>query len=180
LCLLSLSLFCLLAHALLGEQAVASEGLGFIADQAGVLETRFGPLARHSFVWAGIAVLFSTELGVLDAVTRVVVDLLKTSYLRKSERWTLSRLYFCVLWAFIGSGVLILATGFDDPLDLLVRSAALNAVVMFLYSGLLLVLGWRCFEPPLRPGPLRVVALCVSFAFFGYFSVVTILEQLRG
>lgn len=180
LCLLSLALFCLLAHALLGVQGAPAEGLGFVADQGAALEARFGPLARHGLVWVGIAVLLSTELGILDAVTRVAVDLLKSSFLRESAFWTLSRLYLAVLWGFIASGVLILATGFDDPLDLLVRSAALNAVVMFLYSGLLLVLGWRCFAPPLRPGLLRSAALCASFAFFGYFSVVTILDQLRA
>jgi hypothetical protein len=178
LCLLSLSLFCLLAHALLGVQGAPTEGLGFVADQGAVLETRFGPLARHGLVWVGIAVLFSTELGILDAVTRVAVDLLKSSFVRDSAFWTLSRLYFAVLWGFIASGVLILATGFDDPLDLLVRSAALNAVVMFLYSGLLLVLGLRCFAPPLRPSPLRIAALCAAFLFFGYFSAITLLDQL--
>ncbi len=179
LCLLSLSLFCLITHALLGSGSGASpEGFSFIADQADVLEERFGAAARNAFLWAGIAVLFSTELGILDAVTRVTVDLLKGTWLLEHSRWTVSRLYFTVLWSFIAFGVAVLLAGLDQPLTLLVISAALNAVVMFLYSGLLLWLGWRCFGGPLRPGPVRVAALCLSFVFFGTFSVITIADRV--
>ncbi|MCZ6781958.1 MAG: Nramp family divalent metal transporter [Proteobacteria bacterium] len=177
LCVLSLCLFCLLTHALLGEGAEVAEGLRFIDDQGAVLEERFGALARHAFIWAGIAVLFSTELGLLDAVSRVVVDLIATGLLRGNSRFSLSQLYIMTLWTFIAFGVGVLALGLDQPLQLLVLSASLNAVVMFLYSGLLLWLGWRCFEPPLRPGPVRVAALCTSFLFFGYFSAITIADR---
>jgi hypothetical protein len=180
LCLLSLSLFCLLTHSLIGVRGEAPEGFSFIADQAAVLDDQFGAAARRAFIWAGIAVLFSTELGILDAVTRVVVDLVKATWLLDDDRWSVSRLYFTVLWGFIGFGVAVLWAGLDQPLTLLIISAALNAVVMFLYSGLLVWLGWRCFEPPVRPGPLRIAALCVSFVFFGGFSVITLVDRLGG
>ena len=58
----------------------------------------------------------------------------------------------------------MLTAGLDRPLTLIILSAALNGFVMFLYSGLLLWMNWRSFEPPLRPSPLRVVALLSSFA----------------
>ena len=51
----------------------------------------------------------------------------------------------------IAFGLAVLLAGFVQPLFLLVLSAALNAVVMFLYSALLLWLNWRSFSPPLRP-----------------------------
>ena len=73
---------------------------------------------------------------------------------------------------------MVLSAGFNQPLQLLVLSASLNAIVMFLYSGLLIWLNVRSFEAPLRPSPLRIAALCGSFLFFGYFSVITIADQL--
>jgi hypothetical protein len=173
--LLTLALFCLLAPALLEPGAPLGEDLDFLRAEAATIEARFGAAARHAFLVLGFAVLFSTELALLDAVARVAADLL---VLRLGGRVTISWLYFAVVWAMIGFGIAVLFAGFVQPLSLLVLSAALNAVVMFLYSGLLLWLNWRTFAPPLRPSPLRVAALLVSTAFFGYFSALTLADQL--
>ncbi|KAA3614235.1 MAG: hypothetical protein DWQ01_00605 [Planctomycetota bacterium] len=180
LCLISLTLFCLLTHALLGENTELGEGLGFIEAEAAALEQRFGGWARHLFLWTGVVVLLTTELGVLDAVTRVTVDVVKLTFLRENPRWTPTRLYFIILWSLIGFGILVLSLGMDQPMQLLVISAVLNATVMFLYSGLLLWLGLTTFRGPLRPGPIRIAALAFSFCFFGYFTVVTLIDKLSS
>ncbi len=179
LCVLSLALFCTITYALLETGAPVAEGFGFIREQGSALATRFGPAAELTFFAAGIAVLFSTELALLDAVTRVVADVIHASTLRESRRWTLSRLYFAVLWSFIAFGVVVLVAGLDQPLTLLVLSASLNAGVMFLYSGLLLWLNLGAFRGALRPHPARMLALAVSLVFFGYFSALTLADRLR-
>ena len=176
LCLLSLSLFCLIASTLLGNAPVAS-GLGFIADEAAALEARFGVGARYAFFGIGIAVLFTTELALLDAVARVAADVLKLGILRSSSL-TLSQFYFIVVWTIIAFGIAVLVAGFDRPLALLVLSATLNGFVMFLYAGLLLWMNTRSLRGPLRPSPLRIAALVGAIAFFGYFSVLTLFDQL--
>ena len=50
--------------------------LEFIRGEALGLEARFGAASGDLFLLLGIAVLFSTELAVLDAVARVTGDLL--------------------------------------------------------------------------------------------------------
>ncbi len=177
LCLLSLALFCLLAGTLLEPGASVSEGFGFIRDEARELERRFGPMGSGVFLGLGIAVLFSTELALLDAVARVAADLLKVGYFG-SHPVSVSRLYFGVVWAMIAFGILVIASGFDQPLLLIVLSASLNGLVMFLYSGLLLWMNWTSFRGPLRPHPIRLLALLGSLVFFGYFSVRTLAVQL--
>jgi hypothetical protein len=177
LALLSLALFCLLAHALVGSDVVLDEGLGFLRAEAASIDARFGAVGRLTFMGLGVVVLFSTELALLDAVSRVAADLLSVQL---EGRVALSRLYFGAVWTLIVFGIVVLLVGFDQPLALLVLSAALNGAVMFLYSGLLLWLNWRSFEPPLRPSPLRAAALVVCFAFFGYFSVLTLVDRLGG
>ncbi|MEE8558223.1 MAG: Nramp family divalent metal transporter [Myxococcota bacterium] len=177
--LLSLALFCLITYSLFATPGEVSPGFGFIQDQAGILGERYGALAQHCFVWGGIAVLFSTELALLDAVSRVVADLVKVTFLSQQHRWSLSRLYFAFLWGFILFGVAILAVGLTQPLQLLIVSASLNAIVMFLYSGLLLVLNLNAFRPPIRPGWSRIAALVAAFGFFGYFSFLTIGSQIQ-
>jgi hypothetical protein len=179
LALVSLAIFCLLAGALLEPGAAVKDGFGFIRDEAAAIESRFGGAARHVFLFVGIAVLFSTELALLDAVARVAADLLAVGAFR-GRGVSLSKLYFAVVWLLIGFGIAVLAFGFDQPLVLLVLSAALNGVVMFLYSGLLLWLNLASFDPPLRPSPVRIAALAAAFLFFGYFSVATIADRVGG
>ena len=83
-----------------------------------------------------------------------------------------------MVWAIIAFGILVIASGFDQPLLLIVLSASLNGLVMFLYSGLLLWMNWTSFRGPLRPHPIRLLALLGSLVFFGYFSVRTLAVQL--
>ncbi|MBW2282755.1 MAG: Nramp family divalent metal transporter [Deltaproteobacteria bacterium] len=177
LCVLSLALLCVITWSLLEPGAPVGEGFGFIREQANALSTRFGPGAEWTFLCAGIAVLVSTELALLDAVTRVVADVVHASLLRDSPRWTLSRLYIAILWGFIAFGVAVLLVGLDQPLTLLVLSSSLNAGVMFLYSGLLLWLNASSFSGPLRPSPARMAALVVALLFYGYFSALTLADQ---
>jgi hypothetical protein len=179
LALLSLALFCLLAATLLPPGGEVGAGFDFIAAEAAAIEARFGGWARHLFLGTGMAVLFSTELALLDAVGRVSADLLKVGIeVELGRRPSLSWLYFAVVWGLIVFGVLVLLAGFDQPLVLLVLSAALNGAVMFLYSGLLLWLNVSSFRGPLRVQPLRIAALLLSLCFFGYFSVLTLVDRL--
>jgi hypothetical protein len=177
LCLASLALFCLIAATLLGSDAVVSEELGFVREEAAELERRFGPLWRRVFLGIGVAVLFTTELAMLDVVGRVASDILKVAFFFDRGP-SLSRLYFGVVWGMIAFGVVVLLVGFDKPLSLLILAAALNGFVMFLYSGLLLWLNVRSFRGLLRPHWVRIAALGGSFLFFGYFSVLVLVDRL--
>jgi hypothetical protein len=177
LCLLSLALFCLLAAALLEPGAQVADGFGFIRDEARAVEAHLGAPGRIVFVAVGIAVLFSTELALLDAVARVSADLLKAGPFRRTSLG-LSWLYFAILWGMIAFGAAVLLSGFDQPLSLIVLSASLNGFVMFLYSGLLLWLNVGSFRGELRPHPVRIAALVGSLLFFGYFSAITLADKL--
>ncbi len=129
------------------------------------------------FLGIGIAVLFTTELALFDSVARVTSDILKVAFF-PGRGPSLSRLYFAVVWGMIAFGVVVLLAGFDQPMSLLILSAALNGFVMFLYSGLLLWLNVRSFRGPLRPHWVRMLALAGSFLFFGYFSVLILIDRL--
>lgn len=179
LCLVSLVLFCLVAHALLGIRPDSVQSMSFIRDQGLALEDRFGGWARHVYLIGGILVLFSTEFALLDAVSRVAADTLKASpLLARSSGWTLSRVYFAVLWTIITFGVVVLLVGFSKPFSLIILAASLNGGVMFLYSGTLLWLNAVTFKGPLRPNPLRLAALAGSCAFFGWFTWLTLVDKL--
>jgi hypothetical protein len=172
---------CLLAATLLPSGEAVGAGFDFIRAEADAIHARFGAVGRRVFLATGVAVLFSTELALLDAVGRVTADLLKVAIrVHLGRQASLSWLYFGVVWGLIAFGAVVLLAGFDQPLVLLVLSASLNGFVMFLYSGLLLWLNGTSFRGPLRMHPVRVVALLGSLLFFGYFSALTAFDLLAG
>lgn len=138
-----------------------------------MLEANFamGTVLKYGFLIMGIAILLTTELGVLDAVARISTDIVKVNYLRENNNWSMSKLYFCFLWGEILIGVgIILLLGMAQPLRLVIISAAMNGFVMFIYSLILLYMNNKILSRCLSMSPLRFLVIVWSCAFFGYFS----------
>ncbi|MGA9749808.1 MAG: Nramp family divalent metal transporter, partial [Nocardioides sp.] len=155
----------------------ADESFDFIQVQGEALKDDYGSWLGTTFWLIGSVVLFSTNLTVLDMVARLTADVLKTGALRENDRWSESRLYFVTVWLMILFGSMILLSGIDQPLVLLVIASALNGLVMFIYSMLLLKLnrGVLPREIGLRGG--RLVAIIWAVAFYGFFSIVLLWDQ---
>ena len=126
-----------LRHVGVGSDA---ESFDFIELQGEALQDDQGAWLGTVFWLIGSVVLFSTNLTVVDMIGRLTADALKTTTLRDNDKWSESRLYFITVWAMILFGSMILLSGVDQPLVLLVIAAALNGLVMFVYSILLLQL----------------------------------------
>jgi hypothetical protein len=173
LCLLALVAYSLLydasGHLKPGMEQFGS-GFTFIWGEATVLAARAVWL-KWAFLICGVAILLTTELGVLDAVARVCADIVKTNYCPQSTQWSVSKLYFLLLWGEIGLGIIILANVLSEPRLLILLASALNGAVMFLYSLILLYMNNRIISRNLAMSPLRFVAIVWSCAFFGYFTM---------
>ena len=170
--LISYSLFYDATGALVPGMERFGEGMSFVWGEAELLAERpMGAALRVGFLCMGAAILLTTELGILDVVARISTDIVKVNFLRSSERWTSSRLYFCFLWGEILLGVIILLLpNLNKPMLLIVTSAAMNGGVMLIYSGILLYMNCKVLPKRLSMRPVRVVAIVWSCAFFGYFS----------
>jgi hypothetical protein len=131
-----------------------------------------GPL----FWGIGAFSLLAASMGIVDYTSRVAADILKVNYLRRSKV-SESRLYFALVWGLVLIGCGILLLGLDQPLLLLVISACVGGVMMFVYSILLLVMNRRSLPQAIRVRSYRVAALVFSACFFGVLSVITIIEQ---
>ncbi len=153
------------------------ESFDFIKVEGEALKVSEGDWLGTAFWLIGSVVLYSTNLTVLDMVGRLTADVLKTGALRDNESWSESRLYFITVWGMILVGSVILLVGVDQPLVLLVIASALNGVVMFIYSVLLIQLnrGVLPREIGLKGG--RFAALIWAVAFYGFFSVVLLIDQ---
>lgn len=186
--LLAYSLFYTPEGTLRPEAQGFGEDLNFIWGEARLIEASFsaplvGRLFRTLFLLMGVALLLTTELGVLDATVRISTDILKVNYLRDNPRWSQSRLYFVLLWSEILAGTAILLAGeyypgFRQPLFLLKTSAAMNGGVMFIYTVILLYLNAKILPRSIAIGPGRFVAMIWGAGFFGYFTLLALKEEV--
>ena len=183
-CVLCLVLLTLIAYTIFYDSegrikpGLESFGRGtqFLLAQAREIETYLGRAPKVAFFIMGIAILFTTELGVLDAASRISTDIVKVNWLRDNPRWTEGRLYFLFLWGTILAGSLILVvqsfrgSGSVESLGLFKAAAAMNGAVMFFYSGLLLYLNRKALPAPIRMSNGRALILVWSVLFFGFFT----------
>jgi uncharacterized membrane protein len=180
-CVFSITIFSTLAYSTLYGRSI-SEGanLAFIRAEGEALKTVVAPWFGTFFWIFGALSLVLVALGVIDYISRIFADVLKTVYLQNSQRWTESRMYFLVVWSTIAAGSIILLSGFNQPLFLLVVSACLNGMVMFVYSILLIQLNRRGLPPALRVRGLRLGMLIFATVFYGFFSGWLVLVQVRS
>ncbi|MGH3358941.1 MAG: Nramp family divalent metal transporter [Nocardioidaceae bacterium] len=176
---ITLLVFMAVTYATLGVGGQAQD-FDFIKLQGEALGDQWGSWLSTFFWLTGTVVLFSTNFAVLDMVGRVTADVLKTGPLRENTRWSESRIYVSMVWIEIAFGSIILLSGMDQPLVLLVIASALNGLVMFVYSVLLLKLnrGVLPREIGLKGGRLVVIGWAVLF--YGFFSVILLIDQFKA
>jgi len=173
----SLIMLSCIAHSTVHGLALGG-GMDFVRQQGLRIGAAFGGAARAGFYIAGLLILLTTELGLMDIVARVSADLVRTLWARGSTRWTLPRLYYLILWAEILVGCGILLAGFNQPLALLVLGASLNGLVMAFYSFLLLWMNSRLLPSWLAMGKLRMLAMVWACGFYGYFAALLLADKL--
>ena len=180
-CVFSITIFSMLAYSTVYGRAISGEAnLAFIRAEGEALKAAVAPWFGTFFWVFGSISMVLVALGVVDYIARIVADVIKTVYARDSQRWTESRMYFLVVWSTIAAGSIILLSGLNQPLILLVIAACLNGMVMFVYSILLIQLNRRGLPPALRVRGLRLGMLIFAVAFYGFFSGWLVLVQVRG
>ena len=75
-------------------------------------------------------------------------------------------------------GCAVLLSGFDQPLVLLVLSACLNGIVMFIYSILLIKLNRSGLPHAIRIRGMRLGVLAFAVLFYGFFAGWYVIVQL--
>jgi hypothetical protein len=176
---ITIGLTSMLSHSTLFGMPNLPNNVTFLRIEGQRLQAIIAPWFGVLFWGIGAFSLFASAMGIIDYTSRLAADVLKTTYLRES-RVSESRLYFRLVWGMVAIGASILLFGFDQPLVLLVISACTGAVIMFLYSFLLIPLNRRALPGPIAVRSYRVAALAWSALFFGALSIITIWQQLRN
>lgn len=165
-------LLSLLSFVTVYHQTTAS-GIGFLFQEAEAIVASTLPIVGVFFLVIVGTMLFSTQLSVFDATSRITSENLIIINKDKFKPKNLSKFYFLFLWSQILLGIIILSSGFSEPMGLVTISAFLNALTMFIYTILILWLNNTTLPKELKPVWWRKAVLSLVILFFGIFSLLT-------
>jgi len=165
----------LLAYSTVFGRDDLANNISFIRTEGEVLAERVGSWFKYFFWIVGSFSLFAAALGIVDYTSRLAADVLKTSYARKANE---SKIYAGLVWGLVAVGILVLLLGFDQPIVLLVIAAVVGGFMMFIYSGLLILINRKILPAPIRVRGVRLVMLVWAVLLFGTLSVLTFRDQI--
>ncbi len=172
------------AYAVLTPKGLVPEGLDVAVVQAHIFGDVFGPIGFKVFLAMAFLMLFSVMWTVIDALTRIVTDIIYTNarigkyqkVFAPFKRFSIGKLYYgaITLIAIIGAFLILL----EQPLTLLVISGVLSGLSMALYTPLLIYLNNTRLAKPLRPNIFTNIAMTAIAIFFAYFAYRVIVEAI--
>lgn len=154
------------------------EDFDFIRAEGEALGEIVGPWFSIFFWITGTLALLSTNIATWDMVGRVTANGLKSNMLLENRFWTESKLYAATVVVIFISSVLVLISGLQQPVLLIVISAVLNGATSFIYCGLLIKLNRFTLPNYVRMSNVRLVIMSVAVLFYGFFFIVTVLTLL--
>jgi hypothetical protein len=144
---------------------------------ASALEPEYGQLMFYGMLVIGVLVLFSTQLGIFEALTRVPTDAAHATSprLRRLLEGDPRRFYypFMILLIVVISIILHLAL----PVSLVRWSANMSNLGALFFPFMLMYLNSR-LPRAARPRPYHYVLLGANVLFFGFFFVNFIADQI--
>ncbi|GLY99401.1 Nramp family divalent metal transporter [Actinoplanes sp. NBRC 103695] len=165
----------LLAYATVFGRDGLENGIGFLEIEGQVLAERVGTWFQYLFWIIGAFSLFAASLGIVDYTSRLAADVVKTSYARNANE---SKVYTLLVWGLVLIGIVVLLAGFSQPIVLLVTSAVVGGFMMFIYSGLLILINRKILPKPIRVRGVRLGALIWAVLLFGVLSALTFADRI--
>ncbi|HEY7472149.1 MAG TPA: Nramp family divalent metal transporter [Gemmatimonadota bacterium] len=192
--LLSVVITTLLVAATIGTARgdLAGDLTAMVLAQAGHLRARSGAWLEIVFLMGGALVLFSTQVGIVDTVTRITGDIFYDRIGRRTPALTLKRTFLGFLTVFVaaGSSVILLSwRGGESVLalepDFLVHIAGPFTISsMYAFTIVIAVLNTAYLPAPLRMPRWKLVGMYWAVVLWGWFSAEqvsrSVLEHALG
>jgi hypothetical protein len=163
-----------------GGMAVAVRQAEGISGAFGGLSSTMGAILWYGTLLTGFWILYSTQLNIMDLFPRTVTDILWTSN-PKVRDWAKSdvrKVYYASLVVFVAWGCI--AINLAQPFILIILGAFMAGLLMSIYG----VHVWyvnRTFLPKEIQAPAwRQWTLLAFSAFFGFFTLIVILNRVFG
>jgi len=165
-----------------GNGELAGELSRMVSLQGQILAQRGGEWLRVIFLLGGSFVLFSTQLGIVDTVTRIAGTVFYEGYGRRTRFWTLKRSFLLFLSGFVLASMAIIVVSWTggeglgslQPDFLVLIAGPFTIASMYLFA---LVVGYMtsCRLPRnMGPGLMARIGLIWAAVLWGWFTA----EQL--
>jgi hypothetical protein len=144
-------------------------GLGAAAALAEAMEGRAGPALGMVVAVMAVWILFKTQLGQMEGLTRAITDILWTGSkaLRRWRGGDVRVVYYSVLVLGVSWGAIALKLA--QPFVLLQLTANMAGIVFVISSLHVLYINCTLLPPEVRPPLWRRVAMVGFAAFYGVF-----------
>ena len=176
----TMMLFIFGALAVLHPKGIVPEKGTLIWDEAQVLAEVWGGPGRTIFLLVGVATLFSTQLALVDGVSRSVSDIVYTNF-KGARKRTMSWWYMLIAGIWIIAGCLITFVmeqmGVSE-LGFLFNAAYMGGFAMALYVPLTLYINRRFLPKFAKPGGVCTTMMILASLVYVGFAVSSIIWEI--
>ena len=169
-----------------GRDDLAGDLTATVLAQAEVLNARGGIGLEIVFLLGGALVLFSTQVGIVDTVTRITGDIFHQRVGRRTRTLTLKRSFLGFLTVFVAASIAIVALswaggealGALQP-DFLVHIAGPFTIAsMYCFAIVVAVLNTAYLPEPLRMPRWKLLGMYWAVVLWGWFSAEQISRSI--
>jgi hypothetical protein len=165
-----------------GNTALAGDLSGMVALQGERLEEIAGTWLKIAFLLGGALVLFSTQVGIVDTVTRIAGTIFYERYGRRTSFWTLKRTFLFFLTVLVAASMVIVLVSWTggagvealQPNFLVLIAGPFTIASMYAFALVIGYLNTRLLPRELAPSLLKRLGMGWAAVLWGWFTV----EQL--
>ncbi len=173
-------LFIFGALAVLHPQGIVPAKGTLIWDEAQILGEIWGGPGRTIFLLVGMATLFSTQLALVDGVSRSVADIIHTN-IKGARKRDLGWWYLVVAGTWIVAGCLItyvMESRGVSELGFIFNAAYMGGFAMAIYVPLTLYINYRFLPRGARPRTLNTVMMIIASLVYVGFAISSIAWEI--
>jgi hypothetical protein len=159
-----------------------------VALQGAVLAERGGTWLQVVFLLGGAFVLFSTQLGIVDTVTRIAGTIFYEGYGRRTKFWSLKRSFLFFLTAFVLASMAIIVASWIggeglralQPDFLVLIAGPFTIGSMYCFAMVVGVMSARRLPRVMGPGVWNRFGLLWAAILWGWFSAEQVSRVVLG
>lgn len=159
-----------------------------VALQGDALAERGGEWLRVVFLLGGALVLFSTQLGIVDTVTRIAGTIFYEGYGRRTTFWSMKRSFLFFLTLFVGASMAIILVswlggaglGALQPDFLVLIAGPFTIGSMYLFALVVGTITARRLPRVMGPGLWSRLGMIWAAILWGWFSAEQLSRTLLG